>query len=326
MVYRKATELRPFTKYSVGLAIAFAVLWTQPALAAQSGPLKGDIWAAWNASPLIVGGCLMGLIIYLRGFVLRWASRRRVSLWRAASYISGLALTYIALQSPLGALSDRIFWIDRLQHAALHVWIPVLLALSAPVPELVRGLPRWARRCGVGPVLRNRGVRKAWRFLQHPIVAPILFVGLIYLWLTPVFSQYAAADGMVYDVMYASLFIEGSAFWWLILNPKCGRVSYGRRIVILWLIMPPQMLLGFYLMFTSRVLYPFYVALDRGWVMSYLIDQNVGGMVVWIPSIMVSALTAVIVLRFWMHQERRGAVVASSVDERNHEVSSLALE
>lgn len=327
MAGRTATSSFLTLKRSAGFAaLLLGALWVHPALANELDPIKGAVWTKWGTSPLIIGGCLLGSLVYLRGFVLRWTRRRRVSLWRAASYISAIALIYIWLQSPFDALSDHVFWIHRVQHAALHVWIPVLLVLSAPVTELTAGLPRWARRYGVRPVLRNRLLRRSWRFIQHPIVAPILFVGLIYVWLTPVLCEYATVNDTVYDIMYFSLFAEGIAFWWLMLDPKPGRVSYGQRIIILWLIMPPQMLIGFYVMFTSRVLYPLYATLDKGWVTSYLIDQNVGGMVVWIPSIMMSALAAVIVLRFWMHQERREAAPASVAGGRRQGEPQLMAE
>ena len=35
-----------------------------------------------------------------------------------------------------------------------------------------------------------------------------------------------------------------------------------------------------------------------------MLDQNLGGMLIWIPVIMTSALAAILVLRFWMRQER----------------------
>lgn len=180
----------------------------------------------------------------------------------------------------------------------------MLLALSAPVPELVSGLPHLARRHALRPILKKKGTRKVWGFVQHPIVAPLLFVGLIYLWLTPTIFEYATTNERVHEVMHFSMLLEGVPFWWLMLDPKPGRLHFKGRIIILWAVMFPQILIGAYIALTSRVLYPIYATLDQGWVSSYRTDQCLGGLVVWIPTSMMSVIAAVIVLRFWARHER----------------------
>jgi putative membrane protein len=287
------------------LGLSLGALWTQPVLADPIGRLTGSVWTMWDDSPLIIGGCLLVLIVYLRGFRLRRSRHERVSVWRAASYVIGVLLTYIVLQSPMDALADHIFWVHRVQHVALHHWIPMLLALAAPIPELVRGLPRAVRVHVLRPILRNRGVRGVWAFVQHPVVAPILFVGLIYLWLTPSIFQYATINEKVHDVMHFSMLLDGIPFWWLMLSPRPGRVSYGKRLIILWAIMLPQILAGAYITFASRVLYPLYAIMDQGWVSSYMRDQRLGGLVVWIPTSMMSAVAGLIVIRWWIEHVRQ---------------------
>ena len=42
------------------------------------------------------------------------------------------------------------------------------------------------------------------------MVAPILFVGPIYLWLTPVIFDYATVNETVHDVMHFSMLIAGA--------------------------------------------------------------------------------------------------------------------
>ena len=296
----------------VGLSLGG--LSAQPALADPIDRLTGPVWTMWDHSPLIIGGCLIVLIIYLRGFRLRSARRERVSLWRASSYVSGVLMTYIVLQSPMDALADHIFWVHRVQHVALHHWIPMLLALAAPIPELVRGLPRSIRVHVLRPILRSRGVRGTWAFIQHPVVAPILFVGLILFWLTPSIFQYATLNENVHDIMHFSMLIDGIPFWWLMLSPRQGRVSYGKRLIILWAIMLPQILAGAYITFASRVLYPLYAIMDQGWVSSYMRDQRLGGLVVWIPPSMMSAVAGLIVIRWWIEHVRESDPSRRSIE------------
>ncbi|MGH8291549.1 MAG: cytochrome c oxidase assembly protein [Steroidobacteraceae bacterium] len=274
-------------------------------LAHPIGRLRAPLWSMWDHSPIVIGGCILVLAVYLRGYWRRRAKAERVNVWRAISYVSGVLLTYLVLQSPMDALADHIFWIHRIQHVVLHHWIPMLLALAAPIPELVLGLPRWARLYVLRPILRNRGVRGTWSFIQHPVVAPMLFVGLIYFWLTPSMFQYATLNQNVHDIMHVSMLAEGIPFWWLMLSPRPGRVSYGKRLIILWAIMLPQILAGAYITFTPKVLYPLYAIADQGWVSSYIRDQRLGGLVVWIPASMMSAVAGLIVIRWWIRQVRQ---------------------
>lgn len=303
---KRAAGAKRFIGRSSPVLCLFALLLcaVPPAMADPLKPLTGDVWAMWDFSPFIIVGCVLVLVVYLRGFWRRRARGEGVSLWRATSYVSAILMTYLVLQSPFDALSDHIFWMHRVQHVALHHWIPMLLALSAPIPELMRGLPRWARYYALRPMLRSTKVRRTWAFIQHPVVAPILFISVIYFWLTPVIFDYATINETVHEIMHFSMLIEGIPFWWLMLDPKPGRIPYGRRLIILWAIMLPQILVGAYITFTSRILYPVYVALDKGWVPSYMTDQHIGGMVVWIPTSMMSAVAGLIVLRFWMRRER----------------------
>ncbi|HKJ08765.1 MAG TPA: cytochrome c oxidase assembly protein [Gammaproteobacteria bacterium] len=298
---------RALIAFAAALAAGGLAWGSRPAAIEPIEPLRGPVWTMWDhsgATLFVLVGCVLTLWIYLRG--VRWRRRRghAVSLWRLASYVTGIVLTYLILESPFDALSDHIFWIHRVQHVALHHWIPMLLALSAPIPELVTGLPGWARRHMLQPILRSRGVRGTWEFIQHPVVAPILFVGLIYFWLIPPIFDYATVNETVHEIMHFSMLLEGIPFWWLMLDPKPGRVRYGRRMIILWAVMVPQMLIGAYITFSYSVLYPVYATLDKGWVGSYLFDQHLGGLVVWIPASMMSAVAAFLVLVFWTRRER----------------------
>jgi putative membrane protein len=69
-------------------------------------------------------------------------------------------------------------------------------------------------------------------------------------------------------------------------------------------------LIGAYITMTIRVLYPLYATLDHGWVSSYLADQQLGGLIIWIPASMMSVVAALIIIRFMTRQER-GSMRAS---------------
>ncbi|HYW92022.1 MAG TPA: cytochrome c oxidase assembly protein [Gammaproteobacteria bacterium] len=252
-------------------------------------------------SPLIVGGCLLAVALYARGLWARRTQGAALHIGKAVSFLGAATLTYGVLQGPLNALSPHLFWANRAQSLALYDWVPILLVLAAPVPELAAGVPHWLRRALSPPAHSLRGL---WEFMQAPLVAPIAFLGMVVFWLTPKILDLAVTHGAVSDLMHATMLMEGVCFWWFILAPHATRTSYGRRIMTLWAVMLPQMLLGFYVMFTPRQLYSAIARHHWAWPVGYMVDQNLGGLVVWVPVVMTSALAAVLVLRFWMREEQ----------------------
>jgi putative membrane protein len=103
-------------------------------------------------------------------------------------------------------------------------------------------------------------------------------------------------------------------FWWLILDPRpehaVGRLGYGGRIVILSLIVPPQIIIGAHIALARESLYPVYSVCGRAWPLSPLVDQQIAGLVTWIPASMMSVVAVLIVLGRWMRE--RDSVTAAA--------------
>lgn len=90
---------------------------------------------------------------------------------------------------------------------------PMLLALSAPIAELLTGFPVWARRAVVRPVARNRIVRGLYAFSLHPAAATAMFVGTLYFWQVPHYHDLAILDNPVHDLMHFTMLWSGLFFF-----------------------------------------------------------------------------------------------------------------
>ena len=95
----------------------------------------------------------------------------------------------------------------------LHHLGAFLIALGMPRQAIWAGMPRFLRR-----VFVSWPVRTAVDMIQHPAVAPVLFVGLIYLWLIPAFHTRVMLDADLYNIMNASMAVDGIFFWCLVLD------------------------------------------------------------------------------------------------------------
>lgn len=261
----------------------------------------------YDFSPTVLAVCLLSAVLFVRGSLAMGPDEARPGIWRWLSFFVGLIAIYVVMQTRIDYYSQHMFWVHRAQHLVLHHTGPFLLMLAAPQAAMARGLPHFAHRLLV-PVWRSRVVQTAYRFLQHPIVAAGLFVGLIYFWLMPEIHFKAMLSLTRYQVMNWSMLLDGLLFWWLIVNPNArerGGLGFGWRILLLWAITMPQIVLGAYIALHHSILYDVYNVCGRAWPISPLVDQEIGGLITWIPTSMMSVIAAVVVLRMWLRDSAR---------------------
>jgi putative membrane protein len=262
--------------------------------------------APWEFSPTVLVASLMACGIYLAGVrVLRHAGTP-VGFWRNSAFFAGVVLTYIVLQTHFDYYAQHMFWIHRLQHLVLHHLAPFLIMLTVPQIVMANGIPQHLRQ-SLTSLWRNRGVQAVYLIIQQPLLATLVFVGLIYYWLMPSIHFKAMLDVSLYNVMNWSMLLDGLLFWWLILDPRSpaegARTGFGMRLLLLWAIMVPQIILGSYIALSHSDLYTVYAICGRIWPISPVTDQHIGGLITWIPSCMMSVVAALIVFRRWT---RRG--------------------
>jgi putative membrane protein len=261
----------------------------------------------WEFSPTVLFVCGGSALLYVRGLCSTGASS---GFWRSTAFFIGLAAIYAFLQTHLDYLSQHMFWIHRLQHLVLHHAGPLLIALSAPIETMGRGTPNWLRRGIFVPLFRNPLTLTLYRLIQNPVVAPLLFTGLIGFWLMPSIHFKAMLSLERYNIMNWSMLIDGLLFWWLIVGPEkhtgLKPLGYGTRIIMLWAIMLPQIAIGAYIALSSSILYTSYSVCGRAWPIAPMTDQNIGGLITWIPAAMMSAVGALVVLRRWRNDKRAG--------------------
>jgi putative membrane protein len=145
--------------------------------------------------------------------------------------------------------------------------------------------------------------------VQQPLVASFLFVALIFLWLIPAVHFYAMLSWPLYKLMNWSMALDGLLFWWMIFNahPRTLRPPrfYGMRIGLLFAITLPQIALGAYIALCGKPLYPIYAVCGRIWPLSPATDQQLGGLITWIPASMMSLFGMLAVLHQWFKSERQ---------------------
>jgi putative membrane protein len=276
-----------------GLAVVFALGGTLSWLSLYH-PTELPPWAPWDFSWVEFLTAALGLWWYARG-VVRTTPHARPSPWRQASFLLGVLAIYAVVQSRFDYMAQHEFFLNRVQHIFMHHLGPFLIALAWPGEALYAGMPAPFRR-----IPGWRVVRRILGVVQQPLLAAILFVGLIYLFLLPPVQFRAMIDPRVYAMMNWSMIGDGLLFWFLVLDPRPkpqAGVSYATRMILPFGVMFPQIALGAYVAFSPGGLYPYYDLCGRLFPsISAATDQHIGGIVAWIPAGMMSVIGLMTVL------------------------------
>jgi putative membrane protein len=268
----------------------------------------------WEFSPTVCLVCVVSAVLYARGLIARRARGVPTGFWKPLSFFAGLALDYAVLQTYVDFLSQHMFWIHRLQHLVLHHVAAVLIVLASPGHAMLEGVPApWRERLARLPNVRRALAwllaleRLSLRIIQNPVVAPLLFVGLIYYWLVPSVHFAAMLDIDLYRAMNWGMAVDGILFWWLMLAPHrdqgCAAIGYPWRILIVFLVAFPQILIGAYICLDHGLIYNVYAICGRAWNINPLTDQQIGGLLTWIPAAMMSVIAMLIILRRMLAEE-----------------------
>jgi putative membrane protein len=234
------------------------------------------------------------LLWYFRGVALM-AAPERPALWRHGAFVLGVGLLYGVLLTHFEYMAQHMFFLNRLQHMVMHHIGPFLIALAWPGAALLRGMPAPLRRW-----LGWRPLRVMMHGVQQPALAGFLFAGLILLWLVPAVHFRAMIDPQLYAIMNWSMVLDGLLFWCLVLDPRpfpVARTSFAVRLLVTVLVMFPQILAGSVITFSTTSLYAYYDLCGRLFPsIDALVDQHYGGLLVWIPSSMMSAVAFMLIM------------------------------
>ena len=286
------------------LLLVGAVLW----FVCREYPAELPFFLPWEFSWPVFLATSLGLAWFFIG-LRRLPATQHPPLWRNACFVIGVLSLYAMVQTHIDYYAQHMFFIHRAQHFVLHHVGAFLIALGASGSVLWAGMPDFLK-----PVCVSKPVRAFMNVIMSPIVAPLLFVGMIYVWLIPAIHTRVMLDTRLYDLMNWSMALDGMAFWWLVLDPRPkppARIGSGIRALLIIAVEPPQMVLGAVLSLASTDYYPVYQICGRMFDIPALSDQHYGGLIIWLPGTLLSLLAIILVLVNMRRNEDRGAYVGA---------------
>jgi putative membrane protein len=258
---------------------------------------------AWDWKPSVVIGCCGLIAAYA------WVVRLRFSL-RTASWLAGVLLIFLALVSPLDELADTyLFSMHMAKHILFVLVVPALLLMGLPAEPLDRAL-------------RYRPVAIAERFLRTPAVAWAAGIGAMVLWHIPLLFNAASSNEALHIAEHLSLLVGGTIFWWPIIAPvaQARMRPVPQGIAYLFSACLACTAIGVLITFAPALLYPAYAQpadaygiwpmIRNDWGISAATDQQIGGLLMWVPCCFVYLTAIMAMFARWYGEEKEAPAEA----------------
>lgn len=261
--------------------------------------------AAWSWDPAVLLFVAAAGGVYLRGWL--HLRTRRIAL--ALSFAGGLSLILLALCSPIGTYDQVLFSAHMTEHLLLALGAAPLLLLGKPLVPLLWGLPTQERR-GLARLLKpDSMLPRIGGAMVDPKTALTLYVVVFGVWHIPPLYDLAQGDTLVHYTEHALFFGTALAFWWPVIHPHGGPRRLPKIASVLYFAGPmfEGTLLGALLAFAHSPVYATYAAAPRVTPLSVLDDQQLAGLIMWIPGGFVYAAAVLALLASLLSEEERTA-------------------
>ncbi len=277
--------------------------------------------STWSLDAAVLVGCA-GLLILGFGFwilepssIQNPSTRKRAPEIQNLSFMLGVLVLLLALVSPIDTLGDTyLFSAHMLQHLLLVLVVPPLLLL---------GTPRWVFE----RVLRWRPAAIVERALRQPAVAWLLGTGAVWVWHVPALYNAALDSEGVHIGQHLCFLVTATIFWWPVLSPLDGHgLEPVVAIIYLFAAAFASSVLGIVLTFAGPGLYPAYLhpegdpavlsLVRNDWGISPAGDQQLGGLLMWVPGSLVYLASIMAVFARWYSLPDEDGRIGNEDDRR----------
>jgi putative membrane protein len=264
-----------------------------------------DLWRAWSFEWGVLIPFAFTSALHARGatkFFARAEHSRNTVVREVAFFWSGIVVLAVALISPLHRLGGVLFSAHMVQHELLMAVAAPLLVLGRPAVPLLWGLPISMRK-GIGGFFSGERIRAIWRAATLPVTAFTLHAVAIWVWHSPRLYDASVTSELVHGAQHLSFLGTALLFWWSILHAPSRSRRSGTGIVFLFATAVHTSLLGALLSFGGGVWYSAYSnAGTLPWGLTALEDQQLGGIIMWVPGSLAYVAGALFLMSRWLRE------------------------
>ncbi len=182
------------------------------------------------------------------------------------------------------------------EHELLMLVAAPLLVLSRPLETMLWAWPGAARK-RIGGWARSSVLQSSWHFLSGAVTATVLQAAALWLWHGPILFELALAQDGWHIAQHLSFLISALLFWTAMINNKRAHGGYGSAVLCLFATSVISGALGALMAFSQSPWYPRYASLGLApFGLTPVEDQQLAGLLMWIPGGLVHAAAALILL------------------------------
>jgi putative membrane protein len=267
-------------------------------MAALAGMLDG-----WQAEPVPLALAVVAVSVYA---IVRRRSGRRTGADRVrdASFLAGVGVVLIAVESPIDEVALTLQWVHMVQHLLLLMVAPPLVLVAHPAAVVMPLLPAGTRH----GLQRLAGVTERSR---NPVItagATVLFVGVLWLWHVPALYNATLASSGVHDLEHALFLAAGLLYWGGVIGAAGVHTRLLGRGAMVLAGMVGSWMLAVYIGYAPTVLYRY----TGSGTLPALSDQQIAAGVMWVPGTIPFVAALVALAARWFEADARAAAADRS--------------
>ena len=279
------------TKFALGLAVTAA--------AAPAGAHGGNDHVeapGWTFDPLVMLGLTVVLILFLVG---RHRLDKRSKVPRAGGlwFVGGWLVLAAVLVSPLHEGGEQSFTLHMIEHELIMLVATLLISVNA-----VGGILAWGLPDGLRQMLGRRWkapFAALWRHLTQPVTATVIQALMLWAWHAPAMFDRALQSPGWHIAQHLSFILASLAFWRAMFDLRRGNELLGAMCLFLTSLVEGA--LGALMALSSSNWYAGYAAMDLSGIgLDPVIDQQLAGLLMWIPGGLVHGAAALVLLYRWL--------------------------
>jgi putative membrane protein len=246
---------------------------------------RGSLWTTWNTDLAVLVPLGLAGGLYAAGLFRLWRHSRvgaGIRRREAAAFAAGWLTLFIALVSPLDALGGELFAAHMVQHEAMMLVAAPFLVAGKVFPAWLWGLPAGWRK-SVDSLARSRPPAALWAFCTQPLAAWLLHALILWGWHIPFLFQAALRHNGVHILQHLGFLVSALLFWWTMVERRHGIAGWLLGAFYIFTTAIHTGILGALLTFATSPWYPIYAATAPAWGFSPVEDQQLGGLIMWVP-------------------------------------------
>src|SRR4051812_44065707 len=201
----------------------------------------------------------------------------------------------LSLLTPLHELGSRSFTAHMIEHELLMLVAAPLIAFSEPLAIFLWALPRSWRHASA-KVGHNDGFSRVWHIASGLLSASIVQAIMLWVWHVPALFDRALESEGWHIAQHLSFVLSAVLFWWSIHRAARVHKNAGAAAAFLFFTSLHSSLLGAFMSFAASPWYAAYLAMGLSGTagLTPLEDQQLAGLIMWIPGGAVHGIAALI--------------------------------